>query len=859
MHIVEPLLLNFHAFPDATPRSDNLPFKQEEVVRIDVSGIKVSGLPQGLGGSSGRLLWTRDSKMQMTPLGSGTVGGDVVEWTPNSANGKLSLIATFDRVGDASFKKKEYDFKVQVRVDNKGGRFVTVGKCTVDLAKRYEEGERTVSICVPVKKEFLESGEGGKITLAFDLRIVPVKGLDFEEEDDDEEVSDEEVSDEEVSDEEEVAAEVVEVAEVAEAVHEDDIGERVSEVDEEIARSPVENTGVSASPMQEPSSPLTEVVPLDDQRPQERQPQAAQQRQRSIEKRESDACMGGLQQRLDAAEHETREARRMLEESIIMLEDETVSRQEAEEAAQSLEREINWLEKKAVKDRTDWENRMKDSLHKMESTVVLLETLQREKEEMEARMEHSNAESARLKELVDKSFVEQKIKAAETDAKRRAEEQAAIEVAALKKQIKAMASRLEVAEASKTTGRGFVSPAAPARGEEDQDKLEEANKQLILENQYLKIEIESLRQDASSAKAASVRVEQSSRREAEVYAQRAADYAAQLKESQLALVSAERGAAEIRSRNILLEDAVERGNLIAAELRQRLALKEMAGNSNAAAVDAVDADAKAAPHSPSSPSSPRTIDMTKEIEDVMRLMREAQDSAEARASQLASVTQELQAVSEELTEAKQHALDAQREADDACRLAMTMEEEAKSLRLELKTRDQHRKEFDLDELKGQTSEVQKQDAEQSHKAHQLAQEASKMAAALTEKLAYSNKEKLELTTRLEEARQELHKARAENDVELRKRVSVLERELVVSKNRAEVNGIFREEHDRLARELIEAKIGLAESSEELIVVKRALWKSEEKGISLASHLTKLETKFYSVGRRRKKKRAKAPK
>ena len=186
---------------------------------------------------------------------------------------------------------------------------------------------------------------------------------------------------------------------------------------------------------------------------------------------------------------------------------------------------------------------------------------------------------------------------------------------------------------------------------------------------------------------------------------------------------------------------------------------------------------------------------------------------------------------------------------------MTMEEEAKSLRLELKSRDEHRKEFDIDELKGQTSKVQKDDAEQSSKAHQLAQEASQMAAALTEKLAYSNQEKADLRARLEEAKQELHKARSENDVELRKRVDVLERELVVSKNRAEVNAIFREEHDRLARELIEAKIGLAESSEELIVAKRALWKSQEKGISLASSLTKLETKFYSVGGRRKKKRA----
>jgi len=809
-------------------------------VRIDVSGIKVSGLPQGLGASSGRLLWTRDSKMQMAPLGAGASSGHTIEWTPNSANGKLSLIATFDRVGEASFKKKEYDFKVQVREDNKGGRFVTVGKCTVDLAKRYEEGARTVNIQVPVKKEFSESGEGdGKMALAFDLCIVPVKGLAFENDDDD---------DDEVSDEEDVTTEVTGVAGVAEVVHEDGISDRVQCIDEELTRSPVEDTGVSANPMEEPSSPVSEAVALEDQRPREGQPQAVPLRQKSINKEESDAFMDGFQERLEAAEHETREARRMLEESIIMLEDEAALRQEAEEAVQSLEREINWLEKKAVKDRTDWENRMKDSLHKMESTVVLLETLQREKEEMEAQMEHSNAESARLKELVDKSFVEEKIKTAEADAKRRAEEQAAIEVAALKKQIKAMAARLEVAEASKATGGGIIAPAAPALGQEtDQDDMEEANKQLILENQYLKIEIESLRQDASSAKAASVRVEQSSRREAEVYAQRAADYAAQLKESQIALVSAERGAAEIRSRIILLEDAIERGNLVAAELRQRLALKEMAGNASAAAADDVDASAA------DSSSSPRTIDRTREMEDVMRLMREAQDSAEARASQLASVTQELQAVSQELTEAKQHVLDAQREADDACRLAMTMEEEAKSLRQELKTRDQHRKEFDLDELKGQTSQVQKQDAEQSSKAHQLAQEASKMAAALTEKLAYSNKEKLELTSRLEEARQELHKARAENDVQLRKRVSVLERELVVSKNRAEVNGIFREEHDRLARELIEAKIGLAESSEELIVVKRSLWKSEEKGISLASQLTKLETKFYSVGRRRKKK------
>ena len=269
-------------------------------MRIDVSGIKVSGVPRGLGGSSGRLLWTRDSKMQMTPLGAGTVGGNVVEWTPNSANGELSLIATFERVGEASFKKKEYDFKVQVRGDNKGGRFVTVGKCTVDLAKRYEEGARTVYTSVPisVKKEFSGPGEGGsQMELAFNLRIVPVKGLAFEEEDDEEEEEEEEASDEDGA---------VGVTEAAEVVHGDEAGDRAVEGDEELARSTADDVGVSASPMEDShSSSLSEALAPDDRRPEERRPQEAPQRQRSIEKQGSGTDIGGLQQRVEVAEHET--------------------------------------------------------------------------------------------------------------------------------------------------------------------------------------------------------------------------------------------------------------------------------------------------------------------------------------------------------------------------------------------------------------------------------------------------------------------------------------------------------------------------------------------------------------------------
>ena len=83
-----------------------------------------------------------------------------------------------------------------------------------------------------------------------------------------------------------------------------------------------------------------------------------------------------LLERVIVAERDASEAKRMLEESIDMLEEETSARQQAEESVESLEREIEWLEKKSAKDKSDWERRMKDSLHKMESTVLLLEKVQ---------------------------------------------------------------------------------------------------------------------------------------------------------------------------------------------------------------------------------------------------------------------------------------------------------------------------------------------------------------------------------------------------------------------------------------------------------------------------------------------------
>ena len=69
-----------------------------------------------------------------------------------------------------------------------------------------------------------------------------------------------------------------------------------------------------------------------------------------------------LEFRIQEAENEAYEAKSMLEESITLLEAETAARQQAEDAVESLERELEWTEKKALKERAEWESRMKDSL-----------------------------------------------------------------------------------------------------------------------------------------------------------------------------------------------------------------------------------------------------------------------------------------------------------------------------------------------------------------------------------------------------------------------------------------------------------------------------------------------------------------
>lgn len=329
------------------------------------------------------------------------------------------------------------------------------------------------------------------------------------------------------------------------------------------------------------------------------------------------------------------------------------------------------------------------------------------------------------------------------------------------------------------------------------------------------------------------------RQEVELHAQRASEYAAQLKDSQIACAYAERALSEANSRINQLEDAVERDSLQMAELRQTMALMSLSKKDNGV------------------PTEGQFEDSTKEDQDneALRSLKQMQALAESRAAELATANREISTLQDELVKLRKDMLDQRQELDAATRLAVRMEEESKGLKAELEARDGQMGELKV--LKTKMMEVLEKegdsassdtakmvDLRSAEQAQQLAQNSAEKAAKLIEELAISNSKKLELESKLKESKDLLHRLKSGGEGELMKRIEALEREITVVNNRAEVNEMFRSEHERLAAELIGAKISLAESQEEMVVLKRQLVKSKEKSMTFASKLTRLETKLY---------------
>lgn len=142
----------------------------------------------------------------------------------------------------------------------------------------------------------------------------------------------------------------------------------------------------------------------------------------------------------------------------------------------------------------------------MESTIVLLEKVQQEKQDLSLENDSMSKEIEKLRLLVQSSGIEEEIQRVTENTKKIAEEEATIEIDYLRNQLKGMASRLEAAEAQGMTTDTVASTSTPDEASDYHVKdLEDKYNAIVMELQYLKIENESLKQDAVSAASAAER------------------------------------------------------------------------------------------------------------------------------------------------------------------------------------------------------------------------------------------------------------------------------------------------------------------------------------------------------------------
>ena len=381
---------------------------------------------------------------------------------------------------------------------------------------------------------------------------------------------------------------------------------------------------------------------------------------------------------------------------------------------------------------------------------------------------------------------------------------------------------------------------------------------LSLELQYAKAECRAALAAAAAAKDDCQTAVAAAQREAESHAARAVELTKQLEASRAAEVAVTTSASQLRQRIVLLEDAIGRSNLQVAELQQRLA----GGPVN----DSSAVTRNAAPIS----SRNEAVSGAK-----LHQIHEMQDAAETRAAQLAATTRDLLAAQERVSTLQAQLGSVKTDLESVRRTLHLRDDELSVLRKRLDLRDKEIAELkrlhhslaisslgNPGEKPGAPSPAGMRDGsattplddtpagllvdfeQRAGEAQELARSATARAATLVEQLAASQAERLEAHAKISDMREELARLRSGAEGDLRSRIESLERELQVSRNRAEVNALFREEHDRLAGELVSAKLAWAEAQEQLLVLKRALVKSQEKSMSFASKLTRLETKLY---------------
>ncbi|PSC67340.1 hypothetical protein C2E20_8974 [Micractinium conductrix] len=589
---------------------------------------------------------------------------------------------------------------------------------------------------------------------------------------------------------------------------------------------------------------------------------------------EDGARVAELQAALEAAEHDVAEAEAMAQEAMEMAEgarDELAAvqgekeRLEAEAAelraeAEEAQGSVRWREEREAKKEAEWDARLKEAYKRMEESLSLAERMQRDKDGLEERCSVLLSEKQAIEAKLDPNAVDQQVALEVEAARRAAEAQARVEVEALQQRLRAMEEYVEEADSKRLASASRVSEleaalAVTKRGEEDTygqiQAAEERAEGLSLELQYAQGEAARLAAELELAReAAERRAREHQRSVAEVGARCEALTvgleAARGEARQEAAV-----AGELRSRVMLLQEDLEGAKLASA------AAAAAGVGVGAAAAGGADAAARAR---------------------LEREVAERQRAAEERAAQLEAMGRELGAVRASLDEAQaareaaEAALaEARRSAASAAAQAAEVEAALAAKEAQLSAaQEAQRSSLALMSARGRGSTMGEEEgearslreelaAEQGARAAEVAGLTSQLAeaqslaaysggemAGLVQALAEARGDAQEAAAKLAEAREEVSRLRSGPDGELRARIERLEKELVIQRNRAEVNALFKEEHDRIAQDLVETKLVWAEAQEAIVKLKRSLVKSQEKNVNFSAKLTKMETKMYAT-------------
>jgi len=978
--------------------------KSRTKVRLDVGIKSIAGLPSSAGAA--RVVWARDSKVQMTKLAPVSDGKFDINHPRNhfsaflilpeerrqtqhqllnpvcshhstgktSWNEELSIIATLDKNAKGHYEPKTYDFRIQCPDGEQ--RNVTLGKAVIDMSRYADARSQTVALPITLPG-------GNQAVLTIIITASAVKGLIG---DDSASVisgvsglsgspSGLDPSDQDLvgfGEEKRNSSEnaLSNLSTIPESMGGASVGpnketrslEKTSiqlggeEIEKPVAAAaiapaavpttePEESTEVEVEERVPPSridppvvAPVAATVEVEETSVLKQQQQQGEEEEEVEGEQYYDEEAGSgtgsypyegeeellegeeeggeyyhgadieeLETRLGNAEAAAAEAEAMAEEAVQMLEAERSERRQSEASVAQLERDLEWANKKAVKERADWERKMKDSFRKMEGTVLLAERVQREKTELGDRLAAVSAEKKDLEAMLDRDAMEGKVLMAASAATAAAEAQAAIEISSLRKKVREMEEYVEEADAKALKAQGKATALAAqlvgAQGSTTADSYEEVRAAeeradaLSLELQYAKVECHSLEAEVKAAKEEADRIITAARREAEFHGARASELAKQLEISMAAAAAAERNVSQSQGRIVLLEDALERSNLQAAsaELQQRL----VAGAAVAATAGGAAGSLSQKNGEVNSSPTPADVSSAADLEVAMQQVREVQDAAEGRAAQLAATSRELMVSQEALSAAQSELHSSRQDLADAQRIVAARDDEVRQLRDQLRAKEAQSVELkqlqrDMAGLlgggaslrlsprripnnnsaaglpsdttgnrpgSGQTStSLTPENLEELDIAHQklaeaeaLSRNAALQTADLIQQLATSQSERQEAATKITEMREELARLRSGADGDHVRKIETLERELLVSRNRAEVNNLFREEHERIASDLITTKLAWAEGQEQILVLKRSLIKSQERSMGFAAKLTKLETKLYrrltNVGRR----------